>query len=196
MDELEESGFITRVEPFAAKVKNTLFRVVDQYVLFYLRWIEHAPRGVLARGGASYWTARARTPAYASWMGYAFEGTCLKHASEIARALGIVNLVTAVNTWRFVPRAKSAVRRGAQVDLLFDRRDGVINLCELKFSAEPFTVTKQYARELKEKLSLFEEHTKTKKRVILTLVAPFGLKPNTWSEDLIDRVVEGKALFQ
>jgi AAA+ ATPase superfamily predicted ATPase len=196
LDELEESGFITRVEPFAAKVKNTLFRVIDPYALFYLRWIEQAPRGVLARGGAGYWHARAQTPAYISWLGYAFEGTCLQHASEIQRELGIANLVTAVGTWRHVPREKSTERRGAQVDLLFDRRDGVINLCELKFSTEPFVVHKQYARELKEKVALFEEHTKTRKRVILTLVAPFGLKSNAWSEDLIEQVVNGDALFR
>lgn len=70
------------------------------------------------------------------------------------------------------------------------------NLCELEFSDEPFVVSKAYARELQEKVTLFEEHTRTKKRVILTLIAPFGLKPNTWSEDLIERVVEGDALFQ
>ena len=195
LEELEESGFITRVEPFGAKVKNTQFRVIDQFCLFYLRWMEGAPRGVLSRGGAAYWKARAQTPAYKSWSGYAFEGICLQHAREIERALEIDNLVTGVGAWRFVPRDTTDVRRGAQVDLLFDRRDAVINLCELKFSDGPFVVSKAYAKELKEKVQLFEQHTKTKKRVILTLVAPFGLKANTWSEDLIERVVDGEALF-
>lgn len=196
LQELEESGFIARIAPYGSLKKSTQYRVIDEFTLFYLRWMDHAPRGVLARGGASYFRARAETPSYKAWQGYAFEGVCLKHARELQRALGIDNLVTSVGTWRFVPRAKSEKRRGAQVDLLFDRRDNVINLCELKFSNDPYVVSKSYARELKDKMSLFAEYTKTRKRVILTLVSPYGLKPNTWSEDLIDRVVDATALFR
>jgi hypothetical protein len=195
IQELEESGFIARITPYGSLTKSTQYRVIDEFTLFYLRWMDRAPRGVLARGGATYFRARAETPSYKTWLGYAFESVCLKHAQELQRALGIDHLVTGVGTWRFVPTAKSDKRRGAQVDLLFDRRDGVINLCEVKFSNEPFVVSKAYARELKEKLALFEEHTRTKKRIILTLVAPYGLKPNTWSEDLVDRVVDAAALF-
>jgi hypothetical protein len=75
------------------------------------------------------------------------------------------------------------------------RRDGVINLCEMKSSMEPFVVTKAYARELRDKVDLFEAHTKTNKRVILTLVAPSGLKKNAWSEGLVEQVVDASALL-
>jgi hypothetical protein len=193
--ELEEAGFIARIEPYLKSVKSTLFRVIDEYTLFYLRWIERAPKGVLARGGAGHWRSTSETPAYRAWAGYAFESVCLKHARELEVALGIENLVTEVGSWRFVPTARSTRREGAQVDLLFDRRDGVINLCELKFSPGPFVVTKAYARELREKVELFERYTRTRKRVIVTLVAPRGLKRNTWSEDLVDQVVDGSALL-
>lgn len=195
LSELEEAGFVGRISPWGKKVKNTLFRVIDEFSLFHLRWIQSAPKGVLARGAASYWTSRVQTPSYRTWAGYAFESLCLKHARELQRALGIENLVTDVGSWRHVPRSKTAARQGAQVDLLFDRRDDVINLCEMKFSHEPFVVTKAFARELKEKVALFEQHTKTRKRVLLTLVSPHGLKKNTWSEDLVDRALDAKALL-
>lgn len=195
LQELEEAGFIGRIEPYAAKKKNTIFRVTDEYTLFFLKWIERAPKGVLSRGGAAHWRSIAQTPGYGAWTGYAFESLCLKHANELARALGIENLVTSVGTWRFVPKKKSDKRQGAQVDLLFDRRDGVINLCEMKFASEPFVVTKGYARDLREKVALFEQHTRTKKRVVLTLVSPLGLKRNTWSEDLVEQVIDQRALL-
>jgi len=195
LQELEEAGFISRIEPYRKKVKSTVFRVIDEFSLFHLRWVAGAAKGVLARGGAGHWRSVSRTPSYRAWAGYAFETVCLKHARELEVALGIENLVESVGSWRHIPRERSPNREGAQVDLLFDRSDDVINLCEVKFTRDPFTVTKAHARELREKIALFERHTKTTKRVVLTLVAPAGLKRNTWSEDLVDRVVDAKALF-
>lgn len=164
--------------------------------LFYLAWIDGAPKGVLARGGAGRWQSTAQTPSYRAWTGYSFENVCLKHARELERALGIENLVTAVGAWRWAPGRSAKASRGAQIDLLFDRRDGVLNLFEMKFGAEPFVVTKAYARELKEKISVFEQRLKPRKRIVLTLVTPAGLKRNAWSEDLVDRVLDVDALFQ
>lgn len=195
LQELEEAGFITRIEPYLKKVKSTVFRVIDEFTLFHLKWMARAARGVLARSGAAHWQSTSQTQAYRAWTGYAFESVCFKHAREIEAALGIEKLVTSVATWRFVPRGKADARHGAQIDLLFDRRDGVINVCELKFSSGAYLVTKDDARELKEKIALFERHSKTRKRIILTLVAPDGLKKNTWSEDLIERVVDASAFF-
>jgi hypothetical protein len=151
---------------------------------------------VLARGGHSYWKAKARTPAYRSWSGYAFEGLCLKHAPQIRRALGIEAIDTEVGTWRHVPAPRTRKDKGAQVDLLFDRADGIINLCELKYAQDQFVVDKGYARELAEKIAIFEAKTRTKKDVHLTLVTTHGLKPNSWSEDLISTVVTMDALFE
>ncbi|MCG8556161.1 MAG: ATP-binding protein [Proteobacteria bacterium] len=195
LQELEEAGFVARVEPYDKKVKQALFRLIDEYTLFHLKWVESSPRGVLARGGAAYWQGRAQTPAYTAWAGYAFEGVCLKHAQELARALGISSLVTALGSWTCLAPKGKPEREGAQVDLLFERADGVINLCEIKFSRDPFVITKDYARTLKDKLRIFEQQTKTRKRVLLTLVAPHGLRKNSWSEDLVDRVLDARALL-
>ncbi len=103
-------------------------------------------------------------------LGYAFESLCYKHA-------------------------RSSKRQGAPVDLLLERRNEVIHLCEMKFVGEPFVVTRAYAQLLKEEVQLFEEHAKVRGRIIVTRVAPFGLHENTWSKDLVELVVDGKALM-
>ena len=193
--ELEEAGFIASLPPYRAKKKNTLYRLIDEYCWFYLRWIEKAPRGILARGGEDYWITKSATPAHRAWAGYAFESLCLKHAHEIRRALGIAGVASEVATWRHVPRGRSAHRRGAQVDLLFDRDDGVNTLCELKYSTQRFKVSRSYARELQDKITVFEEQTRTAKDVQLALITTRGLQPNSWSADLVDAVVTVDRLF-
>lgn len=195
LSELEEAGFVARVHPWGKRAKTAVFRVIDEFSLFHHRWIRTAPKGLLARGAGSFWPSRTKTPSYHAWAGYAFESVCLNHARELRGALGIEGLVTDVGSWRHIPRTRSRVREGAQIDLLFDRRDDVINVCEMKFSAEPFVITKAYARALKEKIDIFERVSGTKKRVALTLVTPYGLKKNAWSEDLVDRVIDARALF-
>ena len=120
---------------------------------------------------------------------------CLKHARQIKAALGISGLATEVGSWRYVAPRGNAGKRGAQIDLLFDRDDGVINLCELKYSESPFRVDKAYARELHHKIEAFREITAAKKQLFLTLVTPRGLKPSIWSEDLVDSVVRIEDLF-
>jgi AAA+ ATPase superfamily predicted ATPase len=193
--ELEEAGFITTLTPYGRKAKHQAYRLIDEYVSFYLKWIEPAPKGVLARGGHAYWKTRARTPGYRAWSGYAFEGLCLKHAQQIRGALGIEAIDAEIGTWRYVPSRRKRNDRGAQVDLLFDRADGIINLCELKYAEDRFVVDKRCARELADKVAIFETKTGTKKDVHVTLVTTHGLKPNSWSEDLISNVVTVDALF-
>ena len=114
--------------------------------------------------------------------------------TEIRAALNLTGIATETGSWRHVPKARSS-DQGAQIDLVLDRADGVITLCEVKFAREPLVVTKAYARELKRKLEVFERQTRTRKDVRLVLVTMEGIKPNAWSEDLVDSVVEAKQLF-
>ena len=196
---LEEAGFITRLTPYGHQNKDTAHRLIDEYVWFYLKWIEKAPRGVLAHGGADYWLAQSSTPGYRAWAGYAFEGVCLKHAPQIQRALGISGLACQVGTWRFIPPSHDPSRRGAQIDLLFDRADGVVTVCEIKHADTDFCVTKSYARELRNKLDVFEawlRRRRVRKQVSLALVVPHGLTPNAWSMDLVENVVTLEQLFE
>lgn len=189
LDELAQAGFLSALPPYQAKTKNTLYRLTDEYCWFYLTWIERAPKGVFARGGRDYWLTKSRSRGFESWAGYAFEGIVLKHASELRHALGIDAVPCEIASFRHVPKSTSAETEGVQVDLLFDRADDAINLCEIKYARAPYAVTKAYARELKTKVDVFERVTKTRKKIVLTLVSPLGIAENAWSTDLVGRVV-------
>jgi uncharacterized protein len=140
--------------------------------------------------------SRTSTPAYRSWAGHAFEGICLKHAAQIQTALAIDSMANEVGTWRHVSRRGDRHDDGAQIDLLFDRPDGIINLCELKYATEDFVLTKAYAKELVTKAAIFKAVTKTKKDVVITLVTTHGLKAGLWNEEVIDSVVSAEELMR
>ncbi len=194
LDELEAAGFLARFVPYGKRKRETSYRLIDEYSLFYLAWIDGAPPSTFGTRGTKYWLSKSNSPAFRSWAGYAFEGLCLKHTAEIEAALGIDGMANEVGTWRHVPRAGSN-DVGAQVDLLLDRPDGVINLCELKYSSDDFVLSKSYAKELVTKAEVFKARTKTKKEVIVTLVTTYGLKPGLWNDEVIDSVVTAEALM-
>jgi AAA+ ATPase superfamily predicted ATPase len=192
--ELEHAGFVASFTPFGHRAKETSYRLIDEYCMFYLQWVERAPRGVFAKDGSQYWRTKAAGAPFATWAGFAFESVCLRHVPEIIAALGLEGAVTAPATWRYVPVSGSP-DRGAQIDLLLDRTDRAITLCEIKYSDAPFRITRSYAEDLKRKLDVFEQRTKTRKQILLALVTPHGLESNTWSKDLIDAVVTLDAFF-
>lgn len=165
--ELEESNFIRRYKTFGKKQNEGLYQLVDLYSLFYLKFIKHTDED-----DESFWLDIAETPTFFAWGGYAFEMVCLHHIPQIKQALGISGVQTSVSTWQS-PKA--------QIDLLIDRKDQVINLCEMKFSIHPFTIDKSYAEKLRNKLGSFRELTHTKKALFLTLITTYGLAQNTYS---------------
>ena len=195
LGELEEAGFIATFTPYGRKSRQAAYRLVDEYSRFYLAWIETAPRGLLAPTSEQHWLAQSQSPAYRSWSGGGFEALCLKHADAIQRAIGAQHVPTTVATWHTVGPVGQRERIGAQINLLFDRADGVITVCERKYASEEFVVSKSYARELHAKLDLFRARTGTKKQLSLALVTTHGLRRNLWSEDLVDDVVTADALF-
>jgi hypothetical protein len=195
LDELEAAGFLARFVPYGRAKRDTSYRLIDEYSLFYLRWIEPAPASSFGARGSKYWISKASTPAFRAWAGYAFEGICLKHSAQIERALGIDALANEVGTWRYVPRQGASDDAGAQVDLLIDRPDGIINLCEIKYAAEEFVLTKAHAKELVTRAEIFRAQTNTKKEVVTTLITTHGLRPGLWNEEVIDSVVTADQLM-
>lgn len=194
--ELEESGFIASFNPYKKKVKDVYYRIIDEYIIFYLKWIDKSPKRMFAGDGEKYWQENARTPSFRSWAGYAFEGICLKHYRQIQVALGLNNIACDTATWRYIPPPRSAHEQGAQIDLLFDRSDGIIHICEIKYSAEPFTVDRSFAQELKQKISVFETKIKLKKQIFVALIAPYGFEKTSWSKELITNCVTAEDLFK
>lgn len=184
IEELEESGFIAAYVPFGKRKKDMTYRLVDEYSLFYLKWIK--PLGK-QNPGDGYWLTRQNSQKYKSWAGYSFEGICLKHVNKLKDALGISKVSTTESSWRFQP-VENTEDSGAQIDLLIDRADGVINLCEMKFYAAEFVIDAKYAGELKEKVRIFRDQSKSRKNIFITLVTTFGTKqnPHSLSLEVID----------
>jgi uncharacterized protein len=188
LDELETSGFVGRIGSFGKRSRDTVYRLSDPYSLFYLRWIEgHRSRT------EHVWATRRGTPAWRAWSGYAFEGVCLDHLRQLKRALGIEAVETVEAGWRHRGGEDGP---GAEIDLLIDRKDATITLCEMKFCEGPFTIDKRYAEELRRKRQVFRDATGTRKALLYAFVTSFGLAPNAWSRELVDRTVELDALFE
>jgi len=188
VEELEASGFLLRTSQFGLATKDAVFRLADEYSLFYLTWIERE-----RSRGANVWLTRRGTPRWRAWSGLAFEGICLRHVGMIKRALGVEAVQTLESTWQHRPNDRSD--RGAQIDLLIDRADGCINLCEIKFAQAPFTIDKQYANDLRMKRDTFQRATGTRKTVLITLITTHGVRENVYSTELVDASVEAPALF-
>lgn len=169
LEELTESGFIDSYIPFKKNKYDALYKLVDEYSLFYLRFMEGRKSM-----GAGTWVRFTSGNSWTVWSGYAFESMCMKHLPQIKKALGIGDVYTEVSSWRHRPVDTSD--QGAQIDLLIDRNDSCINVCEMKFSANEFVINKAYARELENKLLIFREQTKTKKTLFLTMITTFGVK--------------------
>lgn len=130
------------------------------------------------------WGRPINTNEYYSWAGLAFEVICHKHSYKIAEKLGLQHIHYNVSSWRYVP-PKGSKEKGAQIDLIFDRSDGIISLIEIKYSADVFVITKEYAENLRNKIDIFSKKIKTKKQIVIDFVSLYGLKRNIWSEGLI-----------
>ena len=114
-------------------------------------------------------------------------------AAEIVTALKIKG-GSIVSTWRFIPRKHLAT--GAQIDLLIDRNDNAITICEIKYTNDPFIIDKRYAQDLLRKIDVFRKHTRTEKQIFIAIISANGLKPTMYSEELITAVVTLDDLFK
>ncbi len=182
LQELEESDFIRRYRSFGKKEKDTLYQLVDLYTLFYLNFISTSDPD-----DENFWLNAIESPIYRSWSGYAFEMVCLHHVKEIKAALGISGVQTSISSWS---------TKDAQIDLVINRKDSVINLFEMKFSINPFSIDKKYAANLRNKIGQFRQTTGTKKALFLSFLSTHGLAQNAYSgmvqNDLSMDVLFGK----
>ncbi len=191
LKELEVSGFIASITEFGHKKKHTVYRLIDEYSLFYLTWIKPALSAGLPTLSPSYWHSLQNSPAYTTWAGYAFEGICLKHVNKIIKALNIEIIARGISAWSF----QSKTQRGAQIDLVIDRADNCINLCEIKYYNVPFTVTQDYADTLRYKKACFQEQTGTRKSLFTTMISSYGITSNPHALASIDAAVTMDILF-
>lgn len=195
LHQLEEAGFITSLVPYGHKDRGVYYVMDDEYSLFYLRWIEPKLKSIAKKAVTEgFWTSQSNQPAWKIWAGYAFESVCYKHIDQIRNALNI-DPGSIIGTWRYSPRMKND-QEGAQIDLLFDRPDGAITLCEIKCSDHQFAIDKSYAQDLLKKVEIFRKQTRTKKQLFLSMITTMGLKPTMYSEEIIANQVTLEDLFK
>jgi uncharacterized protein len=188
LDELLESGFISEYLPFQKTAKEAIFKLSDEYSLFYLKFIENSKAT-----GAGSWQSKATHQSWQSWTGFAFENICLKHMAQIKKALGISGIYTEQSVWRYTPKKGET---GAQIDLLMDRQDNCINLFELKFYNDTYEMTARDTASLRSKRSVFQQRTGTKKTIFISLLTTFGAKPNEHYLEIVQNQLDMAVLFE
>ena len=167
--ELEECGFIRKYKPFGKQKNGALYHLVDSFIAFHLSFL-------CKTNSENYWSSYIDNAGHRAWSGYAFEQVCLAHIQQIKAALGISGVRTEVSSW--VCRSDGG---GAQIDLVIDRSDGVINLCEIKFAKGPFEIDRAYDRLLRGKIEVFRHETKTRKALHLTMITTYGIKQGKYA---------------
>ena len=165
LNELEQCGFIEKYHDFTKRKNNAYYRLIDPFTLFWLKYIKDN-----RTKDEYYWTNRIDDSGRRAWSGNAFEMLCLRHLPQIKHKLGISGISTEVFSWRSKDK-----KPGAQIDLLISRRDGVINLCEMKYSMHPITINANDDQNLQHKRTAFLAETGTRKAIHMTMITTYGL---------------------
>jgi hypothetical protein len=194
IDELVDAGFLIFVPSFHKKKVGGIYRLIDEYSLFYLTWIAEVSKIGMESVDQEFWVKKYGTAKWNSWSGCAFESLCLKHIQRIKKGLGISGISTIESGWRHLPK-KASSQQGAQIDLVIDRTDKCINLCEMKYSDGEFVIDKPYAEKLQTKKKVFREQTGTTKTLFTTMVTTYGVKKNSHYLSVVDNQLTMDELF-
>ena len=176
LGELEACGFIHRYSALGLKTKSAVFQLIDNFTLFYFKFLASGKNT-----DRQFWSKNRTTPVFYNWSGLAFERVCLLHTEQIKRALGISGILTGEYAWRTPPKNGNP---GAEIDLLIDRADKAINICEIKFSSGKYSIDKKYAETLRNKAVCLRTETKTKKAIFLTMITTEGLVQNEYANEV------------
>jgi AAA+ ATPase superfamily predicted ATPase len=178
LEELEQCDFIRSYNSFGKKNKSTLYQLSDFYSLFYYNFVKNNKLK-----DEHFWTNFIDNAARRAWSGYAFEQVCLAHLPQIRQKLGIAGVLTNTSSWR-----SNSKENGAQIDLVIERNDRVINLCEMKYAGEEFVIDKKTDENLRNKRAAFRSETKTTKTLHITMITTYGVAHNAWWNNIQSEV--------
>jgi hypothetical protein len=187
LEELIECDFIIVLDPLFNKKKEAIYKLIDLYSLFYHKFIR-ANQGT----GKRTWEQLSKSSSYQAWSGYAFENIALLHLPQIKAALGISGVFTRHNSWKFKGNDELP---GTQIDMIIDRADRVIHLCEAKFTQENYIMTAATAGQMRQRRMIFKQVSKTKKLVFGTLLSTYPAIKNQHYLSEIDNEVTMDKLF-
>lgn len=180
LSNLISSGFVREYSFYGNKKKQTLYQISDYYTMFYLKFLKDN-RGK----DEHFWSNSATSSSRNAWSGYTFEQLCKDHISQIKHKLGISGVLSYESSW-FVQADEE--HDGAQIDMLIDRNDRVINLCEMKFTNDEYEIDKDYDLNLRRKINRFKEVSGTRKTIFLTMITTYGVKKNMYSNNVQSQV--------
>jgi hypothetical protein len=183
---LELSGFIRRYQSYGKIERDSLYQLIDPFSLFYLRFM----KGSNSAHDEDFWTNTESTGEKNSWKGYAFERVCLAHVAQIKQKLGISGVLTSVYSW-----LKAEGESRFQIDLVIERRDGIFNICEMKYSIKEYELTESYTEKLRKRLWAFSDIVGENKAVHMTFITTYGLKHNKYWAELVQSEVTMADLF-
>ena len=179
LEDLILSGFVLKYDAYKDALKTTLYRVYDEFCLFYLKFMK--PYAGLK------WTQIFQKQTYKTWCGFAFETICLKHQEEIKKALKCNQIGSKNYSWH---------NKKAQIDLVIDRDDGIVNLCEIKFNNAEFLMDANDLKKLRAKENEFRTSTKTKKGIYTVMLSTWGVISNEYSRAIVSNNLTAKCLFE
>ena len=181
MEDLLLSCFVTEDVTYGNKKKGSIYRLNDEYSIFYHRFIKPNKKYI-----PGIWQQISASQTYKIWTGYAFENLINNHINNIKSAIGIASVFTEISVLNVVGTKE---KDGFQIDLIIDRKDATINICEIKYYNAPFEIDKKYAETLRNRKQKFIKHTGTRKQVFTTVITNLGLVENPWSLEVVDKSV-------
>jgi AAA+ ATPase superfamily predicted ATPase len=178
LDDLIHSGFVLKYQAYSSNRKITLYKIYDEFCLFYLQFMK--------KYKGSKWTEIYQKQEYISWCGYAFETICLKHSLALKKGLKCDQIRSENYAWS---------NANAQIDLVIDRDDNIVDLCEIKFSNDEISIDEEYLRKLRKKENEFRASTRTKKSIQTILISTWGVKENQYSSAIVTKNLTVDCLF-
>lgn len=178
LDNLLKCDFIRKYSAIGKSERDALYQLTDLFSLYHLRFVANSNGQ-----DEHFWSNMRNDGSRTAWSGYAFEQICFHHIPQIKKTLGIFGILSNVHSWACRPfvTADGSEWKGGQIDMLIDRADGVINICEMKYAKEEYVIDANYEQHLRERISSFRAATQTKKSLLQTFVTTYGVKRNIHS---------------
>lgn len=186
---LERCDFIERWPQYGNKKREEVLRLTDFFTLFFYKFIDR--QNIREE---QWWSKNSNSPKVLSWMGVSFELICLKHHKQIKQALGLGAISTETSTWHANPNEKEGIP-GAQIDMIIERADRIVHLCEIKFSVDKYNLSKDYENKLRERMGIFRLLTKNKKSLVNSFITTYGVA-NSKGHSIVHSEVTMDDLFK
>ena len=168
LNSLIVSDFVVSYVPFGEGKRNEKYKLVDPFCLFYLKFVKNSETI-----NESFWSNNVNSQSIVSWRGFAFENVCFNHIKQIKEGLGISGVVSKQSAW-------IDQEDGVQIDLIIERKDNIVNMCEIKFYSDVFKVDKNYDMLLRKRVSVLSNHLLKKCTIHNTLITTYGIKDNEY----------------